>query len=133
MKKNLNTFILLFFVAIMLMGCNVEQTINDTIDGVGGMVNSENSDESAKRNVYEDAKEIIKQNLLSPSSATFPTFGSNGVEIEAISISPLTQVKGYVDSDNAMGTSVRTYYTVSIFYEEYAGIGQYTYEIQEMR
>lgn len=132
MNKKLKAIILSTTVILILTGCNVEQTINDAIDGVGGMVNSGDADESAKRNVYEDAKEIIKKNLLSPSSATFPTFGSDGVEIEAISISPLTQVKGYVDSDNGMGTSVRTYYTVSIFYEEYAGIGQYTYEIQEL-
>lgn len=133
MIKKLKKFVLLFTVAIMLMGCNMDQTINDTIDGVGGIINSEDTDKSTKRKVYEDAKEIIKQNLLSPSSAVFPTFSSDDVEVEAISISPLAQVKGYVDSDNGMGATVRTYYTVSISYEEYAGIGQYTYVIQEMR
>ena len=133
MKRKMNSVFAVLLVLILLTGCNVDQTINDTIDGANELINSKDLDESRERDVYEDAKEIIKQNLASPSSAVFPTFGSDGIQIYANPDSPDTYVSGYVDADNAMGASIRSYFKVHIIYEEYPGMGNYTYEIQEMR
>ena len=38
---------------------------------------------------------------------------------------------GYVDADNTFGANVRINYVVHIVYEEYAGVGNYQYEIQQ--
>lgn len=132
MKRNLKKIIISATAILILTGCNVEQTFNDTIDGAGRVFNSENNDKSTQRDVYEDAKEIIRRNLSSPSSAIFPTFSSEDVTVIATKTSSDAYVTGHVDADNAMGTSIRSYYTVHIIYEEYAGIGAYTYEIQEL-
>lgn len=132
MKRKINVVFSVLFVLMLLTGCNVDQTINDTIDGANELINSKDLDESRERDVYEDAKEIIRQNLASPSSAVFPTFGSDGVRVIARPDSPDTYVSGYVDADNAMGASIRANFTVHIIYEEYAGMGNYKYEIQEL-
>ena len=81
--------------------------------------------------MYNDAKDIIRQNLQSPSSAVFPTYDSDGVNVVAKYDSPDTYVTGYVDADNAFGANVRINYVVHIVYEEYAGVGNYQYEIQQ--
>lgn len=131
MKRKLNCIFAVFVVLILLTSCNVDQTINDTIDGVNGVINSGDTTESRERDVYQDATDIIRQNLSSPASAVFPTFGSDGVRVVARAGSPDTYVSGYVDAENAFGASIRANFTVHIIYEEYAGIGDYQYEIQD--
>ena len=112
----------------LVCGCNIEQGVNDAIDGANGITNEGSR---TKIDVYNDAKDIIRQNLQSPSSAVFPTYDSDGVNVVAKYDSPDTYVTGYVDADNAFGANVRINYVVHIVYEEYAGVGNYQYEIQQ--
>ena len=126
--KRLRFIVVMCLFTCLVCGCNIEQGVNDAIDGVNGIGNHDNQREI---DVYNDAKDIIRQNLQSPSSAVVPTYDSDGVNVVAKYDSPDTYVTGYVDADNAFGANVRINYVVHIVYEEYAGVGNYQYEIQQ--
>ena len=125
--KKLRFIVVMCLLTCLVCGCNIEQGVNDAIDGANGITNEGSR---TKIDVYNDAKDIIRQNLQSPSSAVFPTYDSDGVNVVAKYDSPDTYVTGYVDADNAFGANVRINYVVHIVYEEYAGVGNYKYEIQ---
>ena len=126
--KKLRFIVVMCLLTCLVCGCNIEQGVNDAIDGANGITNEGSR---TKIDVYNDAKDIIRQNLQSPSSAVFPTYDSDGVNVVAKYDSPDTYVTGYVDTDNAFGANVRINYVVHIVYEEYAGVGNYQYEIQQ--
>lgn len=113
-KKLIYVTAALLLTGILCTGCNVDQTINDAMDGVGSAVSS--GEDSKKRTVYEDAKSAIKETIDTPSSAVFPTYGSSGISISSGSQSNSYTVTGYFDSDNLMGASVRHQYSVELIY-----------------
>ena len=126
--KKLRFIVVMCLLTCLVCGCNIEQGVNDAIDGANGITNEGSR---TKIDVYNDAKDIIRQNLQSPSCEVFPTYDSDGVNVVAKYDSPDTYVTGYVDADNAFGANVRINYVVHIVYEEYAGVGNYQYEIQQ--
>ena len=68
--KKLRFIVVMCLLTCLVCGCNIEQGVNDAIDGANGITNEGSR---TKIDVYNDAKDIIRQNLQSPSSAVFPT------------------------------------------------------------
>ena len=133
MKNTRRIFLpLIVFALLFLVGCNVDQTINDTIDGVTGLFDSGNTQNSMDRDIYEDAKSIMKNQIDTPASAVFPTFGSGDVRISSNEESKVCQVSSYLDCDNLMGAKVRVNYTLTIAYTDRLGGGAYTYQIDSI-
>lgn len=127
MKRKWKRAMLLAAVVMVLTGCNIDQAINDTIDGAGGAISS--GEESLKRDVYEDAKKAVKDSISSPSTAVFPTYNSDDVMVALQDSSSEAWVSGYVDSENLMGASVREKFKVHIIYNGRIGSGGFKYEI----
>ena len=73
---------------------------------------------------YFIAKEIVKQCLVSPSSADFPFFDT---EVAMEKQDNLVAVQGYVDSQNAMGVEIRSDYVVQFYVTDLENM---LYEVQ---
>lgn len=113
-KKLIHVTAVLLLAGMICTGCNVDQTINDAMDGVGNAMSS--GEESKKRDVYDDAKQAVKELIDTPSSAVFPTYGSSGISVSSGGQSNSYIVTGYFDSDNLMGASVRHQYSLELIY-----------------
>lgn len=61
---------------------------------------------------YEMAKDLVKSNLKSPSSAKFPSYLWEGDQISMGRNGDYVVVQSYVDADNSFGANIRSEYTV---------------------
>lgn len=116
-----------------LTACNPEQTFNDALDSAGKIGGDFENDK--KIDIYGDAKEIIKQNISSPSEAVFPNYDDKDVAINLpVNDNSIAIVAGYVDAPNLVGVKTRAYYSLTIKYNETAGIGNYIdYQLNDVQ
>lgn len=72
------------------------------------------------RSAFVYAQLFVKDRLISPSSADFPTIVDSATYVFEISRDPPNtctwSVSSYVDSQNAFGAMLRTYYSVKLTY-----------------
>jgi hypothetical protein len=61
---------------------------------------------------YEMAKDLVKNNLKSPSSAKFPSYLWEGDQISMGRNGDYVVVQSYVDADNSFGANIRSEYIV---------------------
>jgi len=66
--------------------------------------------EDAQFDAYAMAQTFVDERLVSPSSADYPTMRDPTVKVQEVE--GQWYVAGYVDSDNALGASIRTRYNV---------------------
>ncbi len=62
---------------------------------------------------YRVATERVKEQLVSPSTASFPDLSSTGVSVST-ERGCIHRIAGYVDSENGFGAQVRTSYEASV-------------------
>lgn len=62
---------------------------------------------------YVMAQNLVKQNLKSPSTADFPSYGSSGVTITYTG-ECVHKVSAFVDSQNAFGATIRTPFSAEL-------------------
>lgn len=66
---------------------------------------------------YFTGQEFVKRKLISPSSADFPHTGDKDVYITIMDECEF-HIRGYVDANNAFGTTVRTNYSLLMEYSK---------------
>lgn len=95
---------------------DVKELVNDFAHANGdrtaeGM--QENSDYWNKKDVYNDAKAALEQELDCPSTAVYPAYDASYVTENA---DGTWTVRAYVDAQNLMGAMVRIKYQIDIEY-----------------
>lgn len=117
---------ILCILSVTFTGCadNPRQILNDTIDATYGLKDMADGNKEYLE-VYTCAKEAIKQQLDSPSTAVFATYGNKTLSRLGATMSEGYNVKSYVDVKNLMGTEVRLNFEVNIYWED----GEWVYEL----
>lgn len=62
------------------------------------------------------AQQFAKKELISPKSADFPSYHTDGVKVEIIGDDKFS-IRGYVDAQNAFGATVRSRFEAQISHE----------------
>lgn len=124
--KKLVMLVCVILLATGLVACDdpsVDQAVNDGIEFVNNV--SSGSADTTLMTVYNSAKQAIRENIVSPSSAVFPPYDESF--ITECSDGSYT-VSSYLDADNTFGARIRSNYTVSII----LGDGGFQYRIISM-
>lgn len=112
------------WIAFLICCASYSLNPDNNILGINGM-----------RKAYATVQEVIKNELLAPSSAVFPKFEPefvtqrtktvihDGIEFDVYTVS------AYVDSNNAFGTSVRSKFVAEIGFPKEGNSDVYYYNI----
>jgi len=106
--KPVQTFFLFIVVSAMIYGLYVYFTSGD------GPSTAERRCQDTGL-AFVMSQNFVKQALRSPSSASFPSATSNGVNVRRSGECEF-QVRGYVDSQNAFGAVLRNNYSITMRY-----------------
>ena len=72
--------------------------------------------EGDKYEAWYYAQQFAKKELISPKSADFPSYHTDGVKVEIIGDDKFS-VRGYVDAQNVFGAVVRSHFEAKISHE----------------
>jgi hypothetical protein len=71
------------------------------------------NEQSKEIEAFVGSQMVVEEQLKSPSTAKFPLFTDDKVNVTKISENKYN-VSAYVDSENSFGAMVRTYYTCTV-------------------
>jgi len=100
-------FVLIFIGVIILGGVISRQIYNPDKN------KKETREMVSKYDIYKFAKKSITATLKAPSTAKFPDYNDEGVNI-VIADSTNIVVSGYVDAQNSFGAMLRSRYIVAL-------------------
>lgn len=87
-------------------------------------------DQSEGSSYYIMAQEIVKESLLNPRGAKFPSYVFNSDDVEMQKDGKLVAVQSYVDATNGYGATVRTKWTVQFVVTD---IDSFSYDLKYVK
>ena len=89
---------------------SIGAAFSDTVEALSNLGNRTNNNSKQDMEIYNITKDIIRDDLTTPSTAKFPAFNMKFISYN----NSVYTVSAYVDHDNLMGATVRSYFTVEI-------------------
>ena len=89
---------------------SIGAAISDTIESLSNLGDRTNANSNRQMEIYNITKDIIRDELTTPSTAVFPAFNMKFIKYDG----SVYTISAYVDHDNIMGAKVRSYFTTEI-------------------